>query len=124
IPPAAAAGTVGTPPVQKAAATAPEVSVPAPKPAQIPQVTPGVLISRVNPQYPPVARAARVQGAVVMHAVIGTDGTIQQLRIISGNPLLVNAAMEAAKQWRYRPYLLDGKPVEGETDISINFKGE
>ena len=59
-----------------------------------------------------------------MHAIIGTDGTIQQLRVISGNPLLVNAAMEAVKKWRYRPYLLGGIPVEGETDITVNFKGE
>jgi protein TonB len=59
-----------------------------------------------------------------MHAIIGTDGSVEQLRLISGNPLLVKAAMEAVKMWRYQPFLLDGKPVEGETDITINFKGE
>ncbi len=124
IPHAAAAEPVGPPPVQRAPAAAPAVSAPQPKPARTSQVSPGVVLSKVNPQYPPAARAARVQGAVVMHAVIGTDGTIQQLRLISGNPLLVNAAMEAVKKWRYRPYLLDGTPVEGETDITVNFKGE
>jgi periplasmic protein TonB len=124
MPLAAAAEPVRPPPVEKAPAAAPVAAAPEPKPAKISQVSPGVLISRVNPQYPPAARAARVQGAVVMHAVIGTDGTIQQLRVISGNPLLVNAAMAAVKQWRYRPYLLGGTPVEGETDITVNFKGE
>jgi len=124
MPLAAAAEPVGPPPVQKAPAAAPVAAAPEPKPARISQVSPGVLTHKVNPQYPAAARAARVQGAVVMHAVIGTDGTIQELRVISGNPLLVNAAMQAVKQWRYRPYLLGGTPVEGETDITVNFKGE
>jgi TonB family protein len=87
-------------------------------------VVPGAVIFKVNPQYPVGARSARAQGAVVMQAVIGTDGTVQQLRAISGHPLLVSAAMEAVKKWRYSPFLLDGKPVEGETNITINFKGE
>ena len=124
VAPAVAAESVQPPPVEKAPAAAPAVSAPEPKPVRISQVSPGVLISRVNPQYPPAARAARIQGAVVLHAVIGTDGTIQQLRLISGNPLLVNAAMEAVKKWRYRPYLLGGTPVEGETNITVDFKGE
>ncbi|MFZ3211425.1 MAG: energy transducer TonB [Terriglobales bacterium] len=68
--------------------------------------------------------ATRVQGAVVVHAITGTDGTIQQLRAISDDPLRVNATMETVKQWRYRPYLLGGTPVEGKTDISVGFKGE
>jgi protein TonB len=124
VPPAAAAESVEPPPVEKAPAAAPEVSAPEPRPARISQVSPGVLIYKVNPQYPAAARAARVQGSVVMRALIGTDGTIQQLQVVSGNPLLVNAAMEAVKRWRYRPYLLDGKPVEVETNITVNFKGE
>jgi periplasmic protein TonB len=124
VPRAAATESVGPPPVEKAPVAAPEVSGPEPKPARISEVSPGVLIYKVNPQYPPAARNARVQGAVVMHAIIGTDGTIQQLRVISGNPLLVNAAMDAVKKWRYRPYMLGGTPVVGETDITVNFKGE
>jgi protein TonB len=93
-------------------------------PAPPSAVIPGALIIKVNPDYPPAARNARVQGAVVMHATIGKDGSVQQLRLISGNPLLVGAAMEAVKKWRYRPFMLDGKPVEGETDITVNFLGE
>jgi len=124
VPPAAAAESAEPPPVEKAPAAVPEVSAPEAKPARISQVSPGVLTYKVNPQYPAVARSARVQGSVVMHALIGTDGTIQQLRVISGSPLLVNAAMEAVKKWRYRPYLLDGKAVEVETNITVNFKGE
>jgi protein TonB len=115
------ANTLVTPePPSVEAASAPA----SPAPIRVAQVSPGVLIYKVNPQYPPAARSARVQGSVVMRATIGTDGTIQQLRVVSGNPLLVNAAMDAVKKWRYRPYLLDGKPVEGETNITINFKGE
>ncbi len=121
--PPAAAESVEPRPVEKAPAAA-EATAPEPKPLRISQAVPGAPTYKVNPQYPPAARAARVQGAVVMHAIIGTDGTIQQLQVVSGNPLLVNAAMEAVKKWRYRPYLLDGKPVEGETNITVNFKGE
>jgi len=129
LPPPAPAAEAATeaaapPPVEKVPAVVPQVSAPEPKPARTSQISPGVLISKVNPQYPPAARAARVQGAVVMHAIIGTDGSIQQLRVISGNPLLVNAAMDAVKKWRYRPYVLDGKAVEGETDITVHFRGE
>jgi len=124
VPPAAAAESVQPPPVEKAPPAAPAVSAPEPKPARISQVSPGVLTYKVNPQYPAAARTARVQGSVVMHALIGTDGTIQQLQVVSGNPLLVSAAMEAVKRWRYRPYLLDGRAVEVETSITVNFKGE
>jgi protein TonB len=102
----------------------PPISDESSKPAAVSQLSPGALIYKVNPQYPATARNARVQGSVVMRAVIGTDGSIQQLELIKGNPLLVNAAMDAAKKWRYRPTLLDGKPVEVETTITISFKGE
>ncbi len=106
-------------PVQAAPAATP------PAPVKVSQgVVQGALIFKVNPEYPAVARAARVQGSVLMRAIIGTDGTIQRLQVISGNPLLVRSALEAVKRWRYRPYLLDGKPVEVETNITVNFKGE
>jgi protein TonB len=59
-----------------------------------------------------------------MHAIIDIDGSIQQLRITSGDPSLAASAMDAVKKWRYRPYLLDGKPVEVETNIIVNFKGD
>jgi len=122
-PPIPPAPVAQSPPVEKAFAPA-APAAPEPKPARISQVSPGVLAFKVNPQYPPAARSARVQGSVVMHALIDTDGTIQQLRVISGNPLLVNAAMEAVKKWRYKPFVLDGRPVEVETNITVNFRGE
>jgi protein TonB len=59
-----------------------------------------------------------------MRVTIGTDGTVEQLRVVSGNPLLVSAAMDAVKKWRYRPFLLGGQPVEGDTTITVKFKGE
>lgn len=81
----------------------------------------GSLIRRVEPLYPPLARSARIQGAVVLFAMISTTGTIENLRVISGHPLLVAAALDAVKQWRYRPYILNGEPIEVETEITVNF---
>lgn len=81
----------------------------------------GNLIDRVQPLYPAIAKAAHIQGAVVLIAVISRDGTIQNLQVISGHPMLVKAAMEAVKQWRYRPYVLNGQPVEVETQVTVNF---
>jgi periplasmic protein TonB len=81
----------------------------------------GSLIHRVDPLYPPMARAARIQGAVVLAAVIARDGTIKNLQLISGHPLLVEAAMEAVRQWRYKPYILNGEAIEVETQITANF---
>jgi TonB family protein len=84
-------------------------------------VSQGLLIHRVQPMYPPLARQARIQGAVILQAEIGKDGTIENLRLISGHPLLVQAAMDAVKQWRYKPYFLYGEPVAVETQITVNF---
>lgn len=84
-------------------------------------VTEGLLIHKVQPQYPPLARSARIQGTVVLQAVIGKDGTIQNLRAVSGHPMLTPAAIEAVKQWRYKPYFLNGEPVEVDTQITVNF---
>lgn len=81
----------------------------------------GSLIRRVEPPYPPLARSARVQGSVVLFAMISTAGTIENLRVLSGHPLLVGAAVVAVKQWRYRPYILNGEPIEVETEITVNF---
>ena len=82
----------------------------------------GLLIREVKPVYPQPARQAGVQGEVILQAVIGKDGRIQNLRVISGNPWLAKAARDAVIQWRYRPYLLDGEPVEVETQITVTFK--
>jgi protein TonB len=71
---------------------------------------------------PAVATAARIQGTVVLSAVIAKDGTVESLSLFSGHPLLVPAAMDALKQWRYRPYTLNGQPVEVMTQIKVNFQ--
>jgi periplasmic protein TonB len=84
-------------------------------------VTQGLLVRRVQPMYPPLARQARIQGTVVLQAEISKEGTIQNLRLISGHPMLAPAAIEAVKQWRYKPYFLNGEPVEVETQITVNF---
>ena len=81
----------------------------------------GMLIRRVQPVYPPLARAARIQGSVVLAAVISKAGTIENLRMLSGHPMLVPAAIAAVSQWRYRPYILNGEPIEVETQITVNF---
>jgi protein TonB len=73
------------------------------------------------PAYPPIALIARLQGTVMLQAIIGRDGTVQDLKVLSGPALLVRAAMEAVKTWRYQPTLLDGEPVDVLTEISVNF---
>ena len=85
-------------------------------------VVQGLLIRRVEPVYPTMARQARIQGAVLLEAVIAKDGSIENLHVISGHPMLSWAAVEAVKQWRYRPYTLNGQPVEVETQITVNFR--
>ena len=87
-----------------------------------PGTSQGLLVYKVQPSYPPLARQARVQGTVVLHALIGKDGTIADLSVISGHPMLIQAAMDAVKQWRYKPYLLNGEPVLVQTTINVNFE--
>ena len=79
------------------------------------------LIHDVAPTYPPEAGRARIEGTVVLLAVIGKDGSVQDVRVESGLPLLAQAAIDAVKQWRYRPYLVNGEPVEVDSRITINF---
>jgi len=81
----------------------------------------GSLIRRIQPIYPPIARTGHIQGPVVLAAVIGKDGTIENLRLMSGHPMLVPAAIAAVSQWRYRPYILNGEAIEVETQITVNF---
>jgi protein TonB len=79
------------------------------------------LINQVKPAYPQIAKNARIQGAVVLQAEISKQGTIENLRVISGHPMLVPSALDAVKQWRYKPYYLNGDPVAVETTITVNF---
>jgi len=81
----------------------------------------GMVVSKVQPSYPPDARAARIQGSVVIEVVIDKNGNIESERLISGHPLLAPAAIDAVKQWKYRPYILNGNPVEVDTQITVNF---
>src|SRR5499427_2883203 len=99
---------------------------PPPKPTQtrIKQggaVTAASLINKVQPAYPPLARQTRISGTVRLHAIISKAGTVQQLEVISGHPLLVQAALDAVRQWRYRPTTLNGEPVEVDTTIDVIF---
>ncbi len=84
-------------------------------------VSHGLLMSEVAPKYPPLARSARVQGQVVLDVVIGKDGAVRNITAKSGHPLLVPAAIDAVKQWRYQPYKLGGKPVDVNTEVVVNF---
>ncbi len=84
-------------------------------------VSQGLLVHKVNPTYPPLAKQARIQGQVVLHAVISKDGSIENLTLVSGHPMLAPAAIEAVKQWKYKPYLLNGEPVEVDTEVLVNF---
>jgi protein TonB len=81
----------------------------------------GSLLRRVEPKYPPLAIAARIQGSVVLAAVISRAGTIENLRLVNGHPMLVPAAIDAVRQWQYRPYILNGDVIEVETQITVNF---
>jgi periplasmic protein TonB len=78
-------------------------------------------ISEVLPVYPPLAKAARISGTVKLIGIIGRDGTVQDLHVVEGHPLLVKAALDAVRQWRYRPTLLNGEPVEVTAPIDVRF---
>jgi len=79
------------------------------------------LLPHVTPAYPVIARSMGLGGEVVLEAVISTEGRVEKLHVISGHPLLQQAAIEAVKDWRYKPYLLNGKAVEVDTTITIRF---
>ena len=80
-----------------------------------------LLIRKVNPVYPPLARQARIQGTVILKIVISKSGNVQNLQLVKGHPMLAPAAFEAVRQWKYQPYLLNGEPVEVETNVQVNF---
>ncbi len=103
------------------------VAPPPPKPTaptrvkQGGNVTAASILNQTRPVYPALARQARIQGNVVLHAIIDKDGKVAQLEVISGHPLLVQSALDAVKQWRYKPTLLNGDPVEVDTTITVTF---
>jgi periplasmic protein TonB len=104
-------------------AALPKLAPVVPKRIRISQgVTRGLLLEKVEPKYPSIAAAARIQGVVVLSAVISKTGKIENLELVSGHPMLVPAAIDAVRQWRYRPYLLNGEPVEVETTITVTFQ--
>jgi periplasmic protein TonB len=103
-----------------------EVAPPSPTPApshplQVSNWAAGNLIFRVQPVYPILARQVRIQGTVELRAIISKAGTIENLVVVSGHPMLVQSALEAVRQWRYRPYLLNNEPIEVETEVTVNF---
>jgi protein TonB len=85
------------------------------------QVQAAKIVAQPQPLYPALARQARIQGNVVLHAIIDKDGRVGQLEVVSGHPLLVQAALDAVKQWRYQPTQLNGDPVEVDTTITVSF---
>lgn len=118
-------------PITVLAVTLPNVEPPAivhhnPQEARPVKVSEGVqqaqLISRIEPRYPPLALQIKKEGTVLFHAIISRDGHITALEVVSGPPLLVAAALDAVRQWRYRPTLLSGEPVEVETTITVTFR--
>jgi protein TonB len=81
----------------------------------------GNLIRKIEPQYPTIAKALHIEGAVMLKAIISREGTIENVKVESGHALLAQAALQAVRQWRYRPYLLNDEPIEVETEIKVNF---
>jgi periplasmic protein TonB len=95
--------------------------VPSQRPTVSSRVMAGNLITKTVPPYPVIAREARIQGTVVLQATIGTGGEIENLRVISGPPLLQQAALDAVRSWRYKPFYLNGEPVAVETTVNVVF---
>jgi len=84
-------------------------------------VAQGLLVSKVNPIYPQEAKDAHLQGSVILQVIVDKEGNVAKIQLISGHPMLAPAAIEAVKQWKYRPYLLNGNPVEVDTQVTVNF---
>lgn len=115
-------GAAGGPPISIGdGGTIPTPRPPSLPPVRVSRMMEGDLIHRVDPQYPVIAKQAGVQGTVFIKAIISRDGTIEREEVVSGPALLVSAARQAVRQWKYRPYYLNGEPVEVETQITVNF---
>jgi len=91
------------------------------KPLLVSHLAEANLLHKVQPSYPTLARQAHVQGTVELRAIISKAGTIENLVVVRGHPMLAPAAIDAVRQWRYRPYLLNNEPIEVETEITVNF---
>ena len=118
-------GVVGEPPIEAmkltpAGQTPPRLNLPQ-RVRVSAGVSEGLVVSKVNPEYPPDARDQRVQGTVILHVNIDKEGNVFSVELVSGHPLLAPAAMEAVRQWKYRPYVLNGDPVEVDTQVRVNF---
>jgi TonB family protein len=116
----------GIPPAEQggiAPGTSGDANHPAvPKRVRVSQgVTAGLLVTKVSPEYPPDAKDRHIQGVVLLRVIIGKEGNVSEIQLISGHPLLAPAAIEAVQQWKYRTYLLNGSPVEVETQVQVNF---
>jgi protein TonB len=115
-------GGMGSPGNVFSGQNGPKVKIAAPTKMSISAgVAGGLLIQKTSPVYPQIAREARVSGTVVIQATISKSGTIENLRAVSGPTMLRQSALDAVKTWRYRPYMLDGEPVDVETTVSVNF---
>lgn len=99
----------------------PSLQNPSGSPLDPKRVTPGYLVKKVEPKYPKDARDARIQCTVVLHAIIDKSGRIQRFELVSGHPMLAPAAIKAVQHWKYKPYLVDGKPIELDTTIEVSF---
>jgi protein TonB len=124
IPGVAIGAAVGAPAAPVPAAPSAGSSATESKPKSGGQIQNAVLIYRKDAEYPKIAKQTGAKGTVTLNATIGTDGTIKKVKVVSGHPMLTNAAIDAVKQWRYRPTLLNGQPVETETQVLINFVGD
>ena len=85
-------------------------------------VATALIVDKVQPEYPPDAREQQIQGNVLLHVIIGKEGNVENVQLITGHPLLAPAAIDAVRQWKYRPYLLNGQAVEIDTQVMVNFK--
>jgi TonB family protein len=97
---------------------------PTPPKAKVSVISPVVLVHQVPPQYPLQAKVAGIHGTVVLQAVIAKNGSVKSVHVLNGNPLLTQAALDAVKQWQYKPSTLDGQPIEADTQISVSFKND
>jgi protein TonB len=111
--------------VRLAANTGPRLAipnVPTPSIVRVTQIDPAMLIHRVEPTFPTLARQTGREGRVELHALIGTDGAVRSLQVLEGDAMFYNSALDAVRQWRYKPTFLNGRPVEIDTHITVIYK--